>query len=91
MRTVLSRKVVSNMTSLKNHENDTILEKIENSITGEDEPMGDAHPGAPAALVMGAYPLILIVMLCVAVIYFGYRQLSDDETPTDPNVTTARP
>lgn len=64
------------MTILKNHENETVLEKIENSFTGDDEPMGDVHPGAPAALVMGAYPLILIIVLCVAAIYFGYRQIS---------------
>ncbi len=79
------------MTSLKDHENDTVLEKIENSIMGEDEPMGDVHPGAPAVLVMGMYPLILIVMLCVVAIYFGYRQVSHDETPTEANVATSRP
>ncbi len=66
------------MTSLKNHENETVIEKIENAITGQDEPMGDVHPGAPAALVMGAYPLILIAMLTLAAIYFGYRQITHD-------------
>jgi len=79
------------MTSSKNHENDTVLETIENSITGNDEPMGDVHPGAPAALVMGAYPLILIILLGFAAIYFGYRQFNHDEQPVETGVATSPP
>lgn len=79
------------MTSPKNHEDDTVLETIENAITGNDEPMGEVHPGAPAALVMGAYPLILIVLLCIAALYFGFRQVNHDEQPVEASVATSRP
>ena len=79
------------MTSPMNHENDTILETIENSITGKDEPMGDVHPSAPLILVMGTYPLLGIAMIIIAAIYFGYRQVSHDETPAEANVATAKP
>jgi hypothetical protein len=79
------------MTIQKNHESDTVLETLENAATGDDEPMGDAHPGAPALLVMGAYPLILIVLLCIAALYFGYRQINRYEKPSEPGVATSQP
>lgn len=40
-----------------------ISEKLPDAATGEDKPIGRKHPSAPAAIVMMAYPALLIVGL----------------------------
>jgi hypothetical protein len=76
------------MDKTRNHENDTLLEKIENSITGQDEPMGDVHPSAPLWLVMGTYPLVFLVAIAIAMCYYEYNYVNHDELPTEPSVSS---
>jgi hypothetical protein len=73
------------MSKTTNHENDTLLDTIENSITGQDEPMGDVQPNAPLWLVMGVYPLVFIVAIAIALGYFAY--VKNDEAPMKPSVS----
>jgi hypothetical protein len=79
------RKTMSKTT---NHENDTLLDTIENSITGQDEPMVEVHPSAPLWLVMGMYPLVLLVAIAIALSYFAYTNFNDDGAPTEPSVSS---
>ncbi len=74
------------MSKTTNHENDTLLDTIENSITGQDEPIGDVHPSAPLWIVMGTYPLIMFFVIVIALSYFAYTNFINDGTPTEPSV-----
>jgi hypothetical protein len=76
------------MSKTINHENDTLLDTIENSVTGQDEPMGDVKPSAPLWLVMGMYPLVLLFAIAGALCYFAYTYVSHDEAVTEPSVSS---
>jgi hypothetical protein len=52
------------------HENETLPEAIESTVTGHDQPMEREHPKAPGALIWFTYPLVLMVLLAVAVVAF---------------------
>lgn len=39
---------------------------VKEGIEGTDEPMGEYHPSAPFAIIFGAYPLALILILGLA-------------------------
>ncbi len=44
---------------------ETLPEKVEASVRGEDEPMEREHPRAPGAMVLFSYPLALLAILIV--------------------------
>ncbi len=51
---------------------DNIADKLQDAATGDDTPMGKEHPAAPAAFVMMAYPLLLIVGILAAFALFAF-------------------
>ncbi len=60
----------------------TLSEQIGESMRSEDEPLGETKPSAPFALVMGSYPIILILLLLsIAAYFFWFR--ADRETDVD--------
>jgi hypothetical protein len=44
--------------------NETVAEKIEAGVRGEDKPMGKTHPYATAGLV-ALYPIALVIVLLI--------------------------
>ncbi len=64
----------------------TKLQSIENSIMGRDEAMGEKHPSAPGWLVAATYPLLLIVVIAGAMVYFSVTYVNRDELPTLPKI-----
>ncbi len=44
----------------------TVEQVVTDGIEGTDEPIGEHHPSAPFAIIFGAYPLALIVVLGLA-------------------------
>ncbi len=55
---------------------------------GNDESKDEAkHPGAVLALVMGSYPLILIIAIAVALAYLAFTS-SKSETSSVPSGST---
>jgi len=44
----------------------TVDQVVTDGIEGTDEPLGEYHPSAPFAIIFGAYPIFLIVMLGLA-------------------------
>jgi hypothetical protein len=53
---------------LRTTTDDTLAEKAEASIRGEDEPMEKSHPHATAGLVALSYPIGLVIVLFVVLI-----------------------
>lgn len=49
-------------------DNETISERILDSVQGKDEPMEESHPEAPPLLVFASYPLVLILGIIVALV-----------------------
>ncbi len=44
----------------------TVDQVVTDGIEGNDEPIGEHHPSAPFAIIFGAYPLMLILILGLA-------------------------
>ncbi len=70
-------------------EEKTVGEQIGESMRSEDEPLEDKKPSAPLALVMGSYPIILIVLLlAIAAYFFWFRGAGEqggvDDNPAQP-------
>ena len=63
----------------------SVSEQIADAIQGTDEPMEIAHPGLTPMLVMGMYPLILVVIIVLGV---GYMMLSGKDQMKSPAVNT---
>ena len=65
-----------------------IGEQFSDALHGRDEPMEVAYPGASPTLVMGTYPIILILGIIVALTYFTlFRQNPKDPTTPQTNQT----
>ncbi len=47
-----------------------VTETVTNAVKGEDRPMDETQPAAPAALVFLTYPVILIIVLVLLGIAF---------------------
>ena len=57
----------------KPHPDDrSVDEVITEGIEGSDEPIGENHPGAPFAIIFGAYPLFLIGALVLALAFIAW-------------------
>lgn len=73
------------------HHEHTLGEQIGESIRSEDEPMENKRPAAPFAMVMGTYPIILIVLvLLISAYFFWFRtapQADDANGPAVPAET----
>lgn len=60
-------------------------EQIGESIRSEDEPLEDTKPAAPLALVMGSYPIILIILLLIlAGYFFWFRGNAEEDREDEP-------
>ena len=67
----------------------SISEQITDAVHGTDEPMEIAHPGSTPMLVMGMYPLILVITIVLALGYFTlFRSKHIDSPSTSPPPTT---
>jgi hypothetical protein len=53
-------------------ETQTVSERVEASVTGEDRPMEKQYPTAPGALVWFTFPAILIVLLLLGLLFVGF-------------------
>jgi hypothetical protein len=51
---------------------ETLPEKIESSVTGQDKPMDEEHPTAPWGLVWYSYPIALVVVLIVVLLFMEF-------------------
>lgn len=47
-------------------------DKIDKAAKGEDEPFNADHPTVPFALVLGSYPIILVVALLTILAAFWF-------------------
>lgn len=57
--------------------NDTTSDKIAKSARGEDQPISARRPSVPFALVWGAYPILLIVvLLTILAAFWMFRSAS---------------
>lgn len=64
-------------------EEPTLTEQLGESIRSEDKPIKD--PTTPLALVMGSYPVILIMLLLIlAVYFFWFRSGPEAERVDEP-------
>ncbi len=59
----------------------TLSEQIGESMRSEDEPIKD--PSTPLALVMGSYPVILILLLLILAVYFFWFRAGPDAQDMD--------
>jgi hypothetical protein len=66
----------------------TVTEQLGESIRSEDKPIKD--PSTPLALVMGSYPVILIMLLLILAVYFfwfrarpGAERVDEPARPTE--------
>lgn len=62
-------------------EDQSVSEQITDAINGTDEPMEIAHPGSTPLLVMGMYPLILVIAIAIALGYFTLFRAKQSDTP----------
>jgi len=53
-------------------EKQTVTERVEASVTGEDRPMEKQYPTSPGALVWFTFPAILIVLLLLGLLFVGF-------------------
>ena len=52
-----------------NKSEETLPEKIMDSIQGKDEPMEVNHPEAPITLVLWTYPIVALLAITIMIIF----------------------
>ncbi len=57
----------------------TLSEQVGEAIRSEDEPLGKVQPEAPLAMVMGLYPIVLIIALLLIALFFLFPRGGEDE------------
>ena len=52
--------------------NDTVSEKVNEAVQGTDEPISAKRPATPFSLVLGAYPIALVVILLILLVIYSF-------------------
>jgi hypothetical protein len=63
------------------------------AVTGNDPPMEDAHPGLQPALVFASYPLAVIVLVTIVVIYLffsGFNRMKYENLPAQTETSHSK-
>jgi len=75
----------------EHNEPQTVGEKIGESIRSEDRPIEKTQPQAPLALVMGSYPIILIILLMGMAAFFVFSRRGTTPSSVDTPAATEVP
>jgi hypothetical protein len=70
----------------------TTGEVITDAVEGHDQPMEKEHPYAPAAMVMGTYPMILLGLIIAFVLYLVISSMMNKPvSDSEPRKTIENP
>lgn len=65
MASIISKDNDPDISNENEVDDESLGEKLQHSVQGEDEPMEETHPYATAAMVGLTYPIALVVVLLV--------------------------